>query len=850
MRLQLLQQLLAKTNVPTERQDVFEVLTQITSLKDLCMALDVLAVSSQLEDAMGVIGSEFHSAVVAHCKQTLDDVIREGGQATVENAQVKLLASRVAFHTQLVEAYDELHEFETKTAVDDDKEERVAPRSPWAVEAMAWLTMYETVTGTSVDASVIEQTRPVLPFWAFAKSCSDSKKVLPAASGQHTVRHSIHLTDSTKSRKVALVHIFKPLLRDIFAFNVVSSIFKAMGIEDDTDYLLKCFGDWFLCIPSREAARKGLFGLHSPMVRWLQDMVASEIDSRITGGDLVEGENSPLLPSLFKFCSEATDMARAFLLATLCREAVSIATKKKEAKTYGKISTVESVKPWNDLLRKIRICLLVSLRLNRMNLGAFPITVSNVDAKDIFSVYEWCARDELTMSHTHEEIVSLETACRCSGLVFDPSSEVGDRPQCWKMLQQACLAAAISEEEREEFLLDMNDDDQLGALLLYLSQYNNPAILVAHRALLLARQWVQKPSDLQSLQDCLSALIGLHDDDAYKALSFAVRVEVWHSAIRPFYRAVFFGFDDVHELTEEVAGPLLDNREWLRGFGKVALPILKMLSESTWDDSMNTFEVEPPANNTSWPPVKDDFILKRMVQASKPVSRQAIDIHRVIVCGTLVSDDLGALSDAVPELYECFTPTSLFHSADTGMENTDKQMEFLEQAVIDRANELEEGIPGRLEIGDIEELARLWDVDLKDIRTLFMLAMYELGKDTLVDESLSSCNSSNLDVERFVSDGLGIACRRLNRILNVKRSHAVKSIMGMLDADTCEWVREQAEDSMSLLEGDDGDSRVSMANTHLLILRILGLCTTIKDKSQARKIHSLSILSGTLLKAL
>jgi hypothetical protein len=134
-----------------------------------------------------------------------------------------------------------------------------------------------------------------------------------------------------------------------------------------------------------------------------------------------------------------------------------------------------------------------------MNLGAFPITVSNVDAKDIFSVYEWCARDELTMSHSHEEIVSLENACKGSGHVFDPSSEVGDRPQCWKMLQQACLAAAISEEEREEFLLDMSDDDQLGALLLYLSQYNNPAVLVAHRALLLARQWVQKvnPIDIR-----------------------------------------------------------------------------------------------------------------------------------------------------------------------------------------------------------------------------------------------------------------------------------------------------------------------------------------------------------------
>lgn len=359
-----------------------------------------------------------------------------------------------------------------------------------------------------------------------------------------------------------------------------------------------------------------------------------------------------------------------------------------------------------------------------------------------------------------------------------------------------------------------------------------------------------QPSDLQPLNDCLDALRGLPDVDQYKALSYAVRMEVWHSAVRPFYRAIFFGFDDVHELTEDIAGPLLDNREWLRGFGKVALPLLDMLSGVTWDDSMNTFEIEAPIDNKSWPPVKEDFILKRMVRSSRPVSEHALNVHRVIVCGTLVSDDIGALSDAVPELYECFMPGSLFETSSAGMENTDKQMEFLEQAVIDRANELEEAVPGRLDITDIETLSRLWDVNLKDIRTLFLLAMYELGKDLLVDESLAACTSSNLDVERFVADGLGIACRRLNRILNVKRSPQVKSIMGMLDADACEWVREQAEESMSLLEGDDGDSIVSLANTHLLVLRLLGLSTTIGDNTMATKIHSLSILSGTLLKAL
>jgi hypothetical protein len=102
------------------------------------------------------------------------------------------------------------------------------------------------------------------------------------------------------------------------------------------------------------------------------------------------------------------------------------------------------------------------------------------------------------MSHRHEEIISLEKACYLSGLSFDPSSEAGDNPKRLKMLHQACLAAAISEAEKEEYLLDMNDDDLLGALLLYLKSYNNPTLLAAHRALLLASQWQRKVNGLCS----------------------------------------------------------------------------------------------------------------------------------------------------------------------------------------------------------------------------------------------------------------------------------------------------------------------------------------------------------------
>lgn len=360
-----------------------------------------------------------------------------------------------------------------------------------------------------------------------------------------------------------------------------------------------------------------------------------------------------------------------------------------------------------------------------------------------------------------------------------------------------------------------------------------------------------QPNDLQSLRDCLEALRGLHDDETYKPLSNAIRLEVWQSAVRPFYRAILFGFDDVHELTEDIAGPLLDDRVWVRGLGMIALPMLDMLFGVTWNDSMNVFESGVLAESAGWPPVKADFILKRIVEKSRPINAHSLDIHRVVVCGCLVSDDMEALSAAVPDLFETFLPTSLFHQTTGGMGNTEKQMDFLEQAVINHANEMEgDVLLGRLNLGEIDLLALLWGVDLKDTRTLFLLAMYELGKDSIVDEALSLSTTSDLDLVRFISDGLGIACRRLNHALNVNRSPEMRAIMGMLDADTCEWLREQAEESLSLLEGDDGDVGVSISNTHLFILRLLGFCAMVGDMETATKIHSLSVLSGTILKVL
>jgi len=184
----------------------------------------------------------------------------------------------------------------------------------------------------------------------------------------------------------------------------------------------------------------------------------------------------------------------------------------------------------------------------------------------------------------------------------------------------------------------------------------------------------------------------------------------------------------------------------------------------------------------------------------------------------------------------------------------------------------------------------LWSIDVRDVRTIFLLAMYEFGKDGLLEDFWMTPGSRNgIDLARFVEDALGVACRRLHLILHVKRSGKVRSIFGLLDTETTEWVRDQAEFSVSLLDEDDDDddeeggvgtdgveddgtrrsrnskkkrsrnnpSRqvldVPVADTHVLVLRLMSMASSMggeASKETRLKLHSLSILSGTLQKEL
>jgi hypothetical protein len=100
MKLQTLQQLLDNTNVQCQKQDVFEAFTQVIALKDVCTALDLLSVSSSLEERMGVRGAEFQKLALTHCRSIIDSSSGNSG-AEPNNPLMQTLSARITFHSQV-----------------------------------------------------------------------------------------------------------------------------------------------------------------------------------------------------------------------------------------------------------------------------------------------------------------------------------------------------------------------------------------------------------------------------------------------------------------------------------------------------------------------------------------------------------------------------------------------------------------------------------------------------------------------------------------------------------------------------------------------------------------------------
>ncbi|KAG7337367.1 Rab3 GTPase-activating protein regulatory subunit [Nitzschia inconspicua] len=840
-RMNRLQQLLDQTNIECEPMDVYRALEEIESLEDLASCLDTISKSAKLEENMGVEGSEFQRLVNSHCRQKLDEAIRAGGEESLTNPHVELLAFKIAYLTQVTGAYEILHKYETSNQLGDCSMEVKQPNN-WGLEAAGWTSTYLKVTKKLIDSEITSPPTDPMMFYEFATCVRPPKKGKGAKFDKENGGYAVYLSESSRTRRDMVARIFRPFVSDVFSYKVVNQIFDSLGLKKEYEYKLHCFGEWFVGLSIKVATKNAVFAVNSPSIRWLKDIVSSQIDATADVDQIMP------MKSLYRFCRESEDLIRAFWLATLCRQAVYEVAKEKEEQTYGKIESVVVIGPWDDLLRRLRVCLLVSLRLYGIQLGACPISVKAVDKDGNFSVFEWLARDELTMSHKQDEIASMEIACRISNRAFDPSKEVGDEPTHWKTVQRSCLSAALGEEEREEHLIGFDDDERLGALHLFFKPHNVEHLLTPHRALLLAKKWGRSPSSIHILQDVIETLQAL-DAKKFKKLALATRLVVWQNHIRPIYRAIIVGFDDVPEISEEVIASLINDAVWMNTFSKHAAVILKLIGELKFDKSedIGAWEALVEEDDTTWPPVRDCFLLQRLVRKNKVVNASAIEAHQTFVYALRISKNAGRLSECIPSYYSLFETGAIFNEVDYSEDIEEKQHDFMQDSIVNYAKNYHGPSMDCLNMGDIDILADLWDFDMLNVNTLFLLSMYEFGKDAAVDEVLTR-SASLISVQHFVDEGLDIMCRRLNNLLNVNPTNEIKKVMGTLDADICEWVKEKAEDSEPLT---NAKFDVKIGSTHLFGLRLLSLAASADISKEERiKIHSLIVLSGTIVKVL
>ena len=638
---------------------------------------------------------------------------------------------------------------------------------------------------------------------------------------------------------------------DLFVFKVVNSLFSNLGLDEDYSIQQQYFGEWCSTLSTHDIAESNLSNrTWRPMIRWLQDLIFNAYDLSLLDSQKSDDESlrkTAMLETMMKFCMEMEDFSKAYLLGVICMEAVSSATKQLEQKTYGKITQLESVGPWEELLRKLRVCLLVSLRLaGDVNPpgGNDPMTIRSVSRGGVFSTFSWIAKDELSLSHDNQVVIALETACLSSSETFYPSTADGDTAQHRKVVLLSC-----TNPHHASFLKNptgLMKDTHSRPLIFYLKDHAHfTSHLAANRALILAGMWGETPDRVILLSNMMSALQTVADCPAVFSLaSLATLVEIYQSRIRPVCRAMLFGFGE-HELSEDVMSPLIENPVWIRDFISIAKQILSMIVECL-SKAIPDFNKDTESTSEMWPQLRGCPVLNGLVAKHRGVQLSAVELHHTVLFAFEMLGSIDSLEAAVPSFSSLFLRGGLFTQMPPLPRGSIQQKALLDKAITDHAEKTTDLVDSFSRIKGIELFGRALGVDAKYVRTQYLVEMIRLGRDTSINDLLGG-TSTLLDQSLFAESVVQIICGRLNAtIASLNKTKQYRSILSLLDADASRWVKEEAGKSPTSQQVNYASA--SLITTYSMVMRLQSMTEKL-DGLLSEKVNALSLMSGTLLKA-
>lgn len=530
------------------------------------------------------------------------------------------------------------------------------------------------------------------------------------------------------------------------------------------------------------------------------------------------------------------DLPKAFLLAVICLDAVSSASIQLEQKTYGEITEREVVTPWEDLLRKLRVCLLVSVRLegdvNRMG-ETNPMTVNNVSRLDLFSVYSWIALDELSLSQDNQVILALESACLSNPESFYPSTVDGDREQNRRVIIQSCSSPLHGRRL---------DDSRTQPLLFYLKDHAHYTTrLAANRALILASMWWQSPANMALLNNTISMLQTVVE--RAERFSFATLVEIYQTHLRPVCRALLFGFGE-HDLRVDIFSRLIEDKTWLGLLISAAKQILSMIVECMPKIPVQLANTED--SSEMWPPIRECPILNALVLKYPNTQLSSVELHHTVIFAFEMTQSISSLETAVPSLPNLFLAGSIFTSMPCMLKGSNGQQDLLDKAILNHAASSQRPVIDNFFcLTSVELFGKSLGVDCEYVRTRFLIEMIRLGKDASILDLLGSSISSSENKVYLLEAVVQIICVRLHStILSLKQSKKYRGLMSLLDADATQWLREEATRySLSQL------APASLIITNSLAIMVQRMFGNSSDELMSKKIGTLCSISETLLKA-
>ena len=305
------------------------------------------------------------------------------------------------------------------------------------------------------------------------------------------------------------------------------------------------------------------------------------------------------------------------------------------------------------------------------------------------------------------------------------------------------------------------------------------------------------------------------------------------------------------------------NDTWRHQLNHLSFELMSLIADATAVDNRKDNNVTSSSMThtdsrflSNWPKSGNDVILDHICRrAGMQLYESSLNLHKAIIMATHVNDDFTDLSYCFPNFEESFLDSSLF---DDVLEepSDDSFSEDQNKYIMDATRKKAEMIVGSsVQQSDLQELILLgeyWQMERSQIITQFILCAYEVGKDSMVDNLLNTLILQHcLDVSMFLRGSIEISCIRLNAtIVTVKKMKQYRGILGMLEADTCQWVKELADtaikDRPAMKAFMKNNGTPSLDGTHMLVLKILRMDTGTK-RSEA---HALSVLSGTLLRAM